>query len=644
MKKWDRQTTKRNGDIMSFLPINAEELREKGVTQPDFICVTGDAYVDHPSFGIAIISRYLEHLGFSVAMMSQPEMSNNKDFKEFGAPKYAFFVTGGNIDTMVNNYSVSKKKRSEDVYSPGNKAGKRPDRATTAYTKKLKMLFPDTPVIIGGIEASLRRFAHYDYWADTVMQSILTDSGADLLIYGMGEHQTKEIADIFKSGGTTEDMRGIRGICYNCNQFELPTDYVTCSSFKKVSEDKEAYAKATKIQIVEQDYIYGKTIVQKQGEKYLVQTPPAIPLNTEELDEIFALPYERAYHPIYKSMGGVKSIEEVEFSIMHNRGCYGNCNFCSIAFHQGRAVTSRSHDSVIKEAESFVGQKGFKGYIHDVGGPTANFREGACKKQLKEGLCREKKCLGFNPCPAVKADHSDYLELLRKLREIKGIKKVFVRSGLRFDYIMLDRNITFLRELIEHHVSGQLKVAPEHCSNNVLKVMGKPPVSVFEKFTKSFYKITKELGMEQYLVPYLMSSHPGSTVRDAIELSMFLKKNNMRPEQVQDFYPTPGTVSTCMFYTGLDPFTMKEVYIPKSSEEKRLQRAMLQYYKPENKRLIIDALITSGKEYLIGTGKDCLVTPDGKYIKDKQHKQHREKQKNTTKQRAKKPRRGAGRK
>ncbi len=630
---------------MNFLPMTMEELEATGVTQPDFICVTGDAYVDHPSFGIAIISRYLESMGFSVAMLSQPSMRHNKDFTRYGAPKYGFFVTGGNIDTMVNNYSVAKRKREEDVYSPGGQTGLRPDRATIAYTKKLKNLYPDSPVIIGGVEASLRRFAHYDYWADTVMESILTDSGADLLIYGMGEHQTHDIATAFKEGKTVEEMRDIKGICYVCKQFELPSDHVTCGSFTKVSEDMVAYAKATKTQIVEHDHIYGKAIVQKQSDdSFLVQTPPSPPLDTEELDKVFALPFMRAYHPSYQNSGGVKAIEEVEFSIMHNRGCFGTCNFCAITFHQGRAVTSRSHESVVAEAESFIGKKGFKGYIHDVGGPTANFRGAGCKKQLTKGFCKDKKCLGFNPCPSLKSDHSDYLDMLRKLRNIQGVKKVFVRSGIRYDYLLLDKDSSFMQELVEHHVSGQLKVAPEHCSNNVLKHMGKPPIGTYEKFSQMFYKTTKKLGKEQYLVPYLMSSHPGSTINDAIELSMFLKKNNMRPEQVQDFYPTPGTVSTCMFYTGLDPMTMEPVYVPKTSEEKRTQRAMLQYYKPENKRLIINSLIKCKKEYLIGTGKDCLVAPDAKYIQDGKMKKQKERQKQEhSRNKNSKPRRGAGR-
>lgn len=604
----------------SFLPISKEETTALGWDMVDFVCVTGDAYVDHPSFGIAIIARLLEHLGFRTAILAQPDIHSDKDFMRFGKPRLGFMVTSGNIDSMVNGYTAAKKKRTDDSYSAGNLAGKRPDRAVIVYSNKIREIYPDTTIVIGGLEASLRRFAHYDYWDDAVRPSILMDSKADIPTYGMGEKQTEAIAKALDSGLSPKALRDLRGICYLCEQFELPEQSVTCASYAKVKENKESYAKATKQQIDEHDHVYGKTIVQKQGDCYLVQNPPMMPLTTEELDVVFGFPYQRMYHPIYEPQGGVKAIEEVEFSIMHNRGCFGNCNFCSIAFHQGREITCRSVESVVEEAQSFVDNPRFKGYIHDVGGPTANFRRPSCEKQKKHGMCKDKKCLGTNPCPALVVDHSEYTQLLRKIRSIKGIKKVFVRSGLRFDYIMKDTNDAFLRELVEHHVSGQLKVAPEHCSQAVLDKMGKPYIGVYEKFAKKFYKITKELGKEQYLVPYLMSSHPGSTVRDALELSLFLKKNGMRPEQVQDFYPTPGTPSTCMFFTGLDPFTMKEVYVPKTADEKHLQRAMLQYYKPENRNLILNALVKLGREDLIGTGAECLVAPTKEYTLKKRQR------------------------
>ncbi len=600
---------------MSFLPITKEEMLERGWYYPDFVCVTGDAYVDHPSFGIAIISRVLESLGFNCVILSQPRYDNCEDFKRFGRPRYGFLITGGNIDSMVAHYSVAKKRRQEDTYTPGNVIGKRPDRAALVYAKLAREAFPDVNIMLGGLEASLRRFAHYDYWDDAVRPSLLIESGADLLMYGMGEHTIKELATRLRNGEKLENIRDIRGTCYAIDASEpLPPDTVTCASFEKVREDKKAYAKATQIQLLEQDHVYGKAIAQKHGDKILIQNKPTIPLVQEELDEVWNLPFERYYHPSYEKLGGVKAIEEVEFSIMHNRGCYGSCNFCAITFHQGRVVTSRSHESVIKEAKKFTENPHFKGYIHDVGGPTANFRTSACPKQMTKGVCKDKKCLFPTVCPAIKADHTDYIELLRELRQIKGVKKVFVRSGLRFDYIMADKSDEFMKELIEHHISGQLKVAPEHCSPNALSKMGKPDVKVFTKFAEKFYQLTKQAGKEQYLVPYLMSSHPGCTLKDAVILTEYLKKHNMRPEQVQDFYPTPGTPSTCMFYTGLDPYTMESVYIPRDPYEKKLQRTLLQYYKPENRHLIIDALIRANRRDLIGYDKHCLVQPDREYI------------------------------
>ena len=554
---------------MSFLPLTKEEMALRGWTQADFVCVTGDAYVDHPSFGVAIIARLLESKGYQVAMLAQPDFSSPQDFTRFGRPRYAFLVTGGNIDSMVAHYTAAKRRRSDDAYTPGNVAGKRPDRACTVYARLCKDAYPEVPVVIGGLEASLRRFAHYDYWDDAVRPSILVESGADLLSFGMGEHSMVEIARRLAAGEDIRTLRDIRGTCYLAELSDpAPPGAVSCASFDKVRLDKMAYARASRTQLEQQDHIYGKAILQKHGDKMLVQNPPPIPLTTQELDAVSALPYERYYHPSYKELGGVKAIEEVEFSIIHNRGCYGACNFCSIAFHQGRYVTPRSHESVLEEARRFVKNPRFKGYIHDVGGPTANFRGPACQKQEKSGVCMGKKCLYPSPCPAIQADHSDYIQLLRKLRAIPGVKKVFVRSGLRYDYIMADKSTTFLDELVRHHVSGQLKVAPEHISPPVLARMGKPSRQTYDRFCKAFYEATRRAGKEQYLVPYLISSHPGSTMRDAVALALYLKENHIRPEQVQDFYPTPGTASTTMFYTGIDPWTMEKVFVPTDPTEK----------------------------------------------------------------------------
>lgn len=595
---------------MPFLPVSRKELDEKGIKQLDFICVTGDAYVDHPSFGIAIISRMLESFGCTVGIIAQP--FSDKDFIELGKPKYAFMVTGGNIDSMVSNYTVAGKKRYDDAYSSGGKGGKRPDRAVTVYCRTLKRLFPDIEIAIGGLEASLRRFAHYDYWADRVMPSILVDSGADLLMYGMGEVTITEIYNRFKGGDKLKDMHDIRGTCYLTEPVNTPIGAVQCDSFEVVSENKKAYAKSCRKQYDEQDEIYGRTVIQRHGNMMLVQNPPQRSLTQSEFDRAYELPYMRAYHPMYEKEGGVPSIEEVEFSITHNRGCYGFCNFCSIALHQGRRIQTRSEESVINEAYALTKKEGFKGYIHDVGGPTANFRAPSCEKQLEKGLCKGRKCLAPKPCPNLEVDHTEYLGLLRKIRDIKGVKKVFIRSGIRYDYLMEDKNDEFMKELIGHHVSGQLKVAPEHASNKVLDYMGKPHIEVYEKFEKKFYDITKSMGKEQYLVPYLMSSHPGCTLDDAVELAVFLKKHNIRPEQVQDFYPTPGTISTAMFYTGLDPYTLEPVYVPRKPEEKQLQRALLQYYKKENRPLIEKALIMAKRRDLIGVGGDCLIPPSDK--------------------------------
>ena len=599
---------------MPFLPITKKEMMSLGWEKPDFIIVTGDAYIDHPSFGTAIISRVLEAEGFRVCIISQPQ--TDKDYTRFGAPRLCFLVNSGNIDSMVAHYTAAKKRRSDDAYTPGGKSGARPDRAVIVYSKKIRSLFPDIPLAIGGIEASLRRFAHYDYWDDAVRPSILIDSGADLLMYGMGERHIAEIAHRLDNGEKITDLRDIRGTCYaiESSKYKFIEGVCECPSYEvvKVPDDKgkRQYAVSCRLQQINHDCITGKTVIQKHGDRIVVQNPPQKPLSTEEMDRVYALPFMRDYHPSYKAQGGVPGIEEVKFSIIHNRGCFGACNFCALAYHQGRQISVRSHQSVIDEAKIITQMPDFKGYIHDVGGPTANFRAPSCEKQLKYGMCPEKKCLAPEMCPSVKVSHEDYLKLLRELPALPKIKKVFIRSGIRFDYLIADENEEFFKELVSHHVSGQLKVAPEHCSDNVLKHMGKPPFKVYRKFEKRFYELTKSVDKKQYLVPYLMSSHPGSTINDAIELALFLKRNNLHPEQVQDFYPTPGTVSTCMFYTGMDPYTMKSVYVPKTAAQKAEQRALLQYFKPENRQTVLSALKKAGRLDLIGTGKDCLIAPD----------------------------------
>ena len=598
---------------MPFLPISREEMLSLGFDTPDFVIVTGDAYVDHPSFGTAIISRVLESKGYKVCIISQPE--NDNDYMRFGRPKLAFLVNSGNIDSMVAHYTAAKKRRSDDAYTPGGKAGKRPDRAVIVYTKALRRIFGDVPVAIGGIEASLRRFAHYDYWSDSVKPSILLDSTADLLMYGMGEKHIIEIADRLNRGEDIKTLHDVLGTCYavNVNDYEFGSAK-ECPSFENVRENSESgkrqYAIACRIQQEQHDAVRGKKVIQRHGNMIVVQNPPSPVLSQEEMDEVYSLPFMRDFHPSYKALGGVPGIEEVKFSVIHNRGCFGACNFCAIAYHQGREITSRSHSSVVAEAKKITEMPDFKGYIHDIGGPTANFRFPSCEKQKTQGLCPDKKCLAPNICPALKVDHSDYLELMRKIRALPKVKKVFIRSGIRFDYLLADENEEFFDELIEHHISGQLKVAPEHISDNVLKRMGKPSSKVYEKFKRKFYEKTEKAGKKQYLVPYLMSSHPGSTINDAIELSLFLKKEGLHPEQVQDFYPTPGTVSTCMFYTGLDPYTLEHVYVPRTPEEKAMQRALLQYYRPENRKIVLSALKKAGRLDLIGNGKNCLVAPD----------------------------------
>lgn len=591
-----------------FLPVSREDMEKRNIKQLDFVYVCGDAYVDHPSFGHAIISRVLESHGYTVGIIPQPDWRSAEDFKRLGKPKYAFLVAAGNIDSMVNHYTVNKKIRSRDSYSPGGKAGMRPDRATIVYCNRIREAYPGIPMIIGGIEASLRRFAHYDYWDNKVRRSILLDTRANVLIYGMGEKAIVMLADALRDGKSISDTN-FDGCCYIKKSLEGMEDYVELPSCEEVQTDKRKYAEATRIQYENQDPIRGKVLVQKHFDRYLIQNKPMMPLNTKELDAVYGLKYMRTWHPMYDKDGGVPAIEEVKFSITNNRGCYGSCNFCALTFHQGRIVQSRSEKSVLKEAEQMTWDPDFKGYIHDVGGPTANFYGPGCDKQLKHGTCENKRCLYPKPCANLKITHKRYLELLRKMRAIPGIKKVFIRSGIRYDYLINDKDDEFFYELCKHHVSGQLKVAPEHISDNVLSKMGKPGRRVYDKFCKKFYDINKKLGKEQYLVPYLMSSHPGSTLNDAIELALYIKEHNLHPEQVQDFYPTPFTVSTCMFYTELDPFTMQKVYVPKDMEEKRMQRALLQFRNPDNYNYVVKALKKAGREDLIGYSKDCLVRP-----------------------------------
>ena len=593
-----------------FLPISKQDMIDRGWEELDFVLVTGDAYVDHHSFGTAIISRVLENAGYKVGIIAQPDWKTTDDFMRLGKPRLGFLVNAGNMDSMVNHYSVSKKHRDKDMYSPGGKMGYRPDRATIVYCNKIREAYSDVAIIIGGIEASLRRFAHYDYWSDKVRKSMLIDSGADLLVYGMSEKQIVEVANALNDGYDPRYIRHIDGTCYVADTLdEIYDKYILIPSYKEICEDKMKYVEAFKIQYDEQDPFRGNVIVQPQGGKYLVQNKPEKPLSREELDEVYGLPYQKTYHPVYEKFGGIPAIEEVKFSIVSSRGCFGSCSFCAITFHQGRAVQSRSEKSIIDEAIGITNLDDFKGYIHDVGGPTANFRRPACNKQITKGACKNRQCLSPSPCKNLDADHSEYLHLLRAVRKLPKIKKVFVRSGIRYDYVMADKNNKFLRELIEHHVSGQLKVAPEHISEEVLKYMQKPAGKTYDKFRQKFFAINEELGKKQYLIPYLMSSHPGSTLNSAIELAEYLRDTHYQPEQVQDFYPTPGTLSTTMFYTGIDPLTMQPVYVPKAKRDKAMQRALLQYRAPRNYELVYSALVEAGREDLIGFGHRCLIKP-----------------------------------
>ncbi len=593
----------------AFLPVSKEDMNARGWWWYDFLVVTGDAYVDHPSFGAAVIARLLESLGFRVAVLAQPDWHDCSAFTAMGKPRLGVMIGAGNLDSMVAHYTAAKRPRSEDFYSPGKKCSLRPDRAAIVYCNRAREAFGrEMPIIVGGLEASLRRFAHYDYWDDKVRRSVLFDSQADLLVYGMGERQTKAIAQRLKKKEPVSSMTDIPGTAYIAR--EAPEGALLLPSFEAVCENKRAYAEATQKEYEQHDPVRGRVLAQPCAGRCLVVNPPAMPLSTSELDAAAALPYTREYHPMYEELGGVPAIEEVRFSVIHNRGCFGGCNFCALAFHQGRMVTSRSHESVVREVERMTQHPLWKGYVSDVGGPTANFRHTSCAAQRERGMCAHRGCLAPTPCPNLDADESDYLSLLRKLRAIPGVKKVFVRSGIRFDYMLCDKDGAFFSELVKYHISGQLKVAPEHCINSVLGYMGKPHIDVYERFLDKYAKLNEKHGKEQYVVPYLMSSHPGSTLSDAVALAEYLNAHGRQPEQVQDFYPTPGTISTCMYYTGLDPRTMQEVYVARTPREKALQRALLQWKRPDKRGLVLEALREAGRTDLIGFGKNCLIRPD----------------------------------
>ena len=594
----------------NFLPITREEMKERGWDQVDFVYVSGDAYVDHPSFGHAIITRLLESRGYRVGIIAQPDWRKPESVQVFGEPRLGFLVSAGNMDSMVNHYSVSKKRRKTDAYTPGGEMGKRPDYACVVYGNLIRQTYKKTPIILGGIEASLRRMAHYDYWSDKLKRSVLLDSGADVISYGMGEHSIVELAEALDAGIPVEDITYIAGTVVKAKSLDSIYDAEILPSFEDLKADKMNYARSFYTQYLNTDAFNGKRLVEPYSEHlYVVQNPPATPLTQMEMDDVYSLPYQRTYHPSYEAKGGVPAIKEIKFSLISNRGCFGGCSFCALTFHQGRIVQVRSHESLIEEAKEITKDKDFKGYIHDVGGPTANFRHPSCKKQMEHGVCKTRQCLFPSPCKNLDADHRDYVSLLRKLRDIPKVKKVFIRSGIRFDYLLADKKQEFLRELCEYHVSGQLKVAPEHVAGPVLSLMGKPEHKVYEEFTRQFYKMNEKIGKEQYLVPYLMSSHPGSTLKEAVELAEYCRDLGYMPEQVQDFYPTPSTLSTCMYYTGVDPRTMQKVYVPKSPHEKAMQRALIQYRNPELYDLVIEALHKAGRSDLIGFGPKCLVRP-----------------------------------
>ena len=617
-----------------FLPISKEDMKEAGIEQLDFVYICGDAYVDHPSFGHAIISRILEAHGYKVGIIAQPDWKDRESINRLGEPRLGFLVSAGNMDSMVNHYSVSKKRRTTDAFTPGGVMGKRPDYATIVYCNLIRQTYKHKPIIIGGIEASLRRLSHYDYWSNKLKRSILLDSGADIISYGMGEHSIVEIADALDSGLDIKDITFIDGTVYKTRDRESIYDAIELPHFEALKADKLEYAKSFYIQYSNTDPFSGKRLFETYDEKlFVVQNPPAKPLTQSEMDSVYALPYMRDYHPSYKELGGVPAIEEVKFSLISNRGCYGGCSFCALTFHQGRIIQTRSHESILAEANKIIWDPDFKGYIHDVGGPTANFRAPACDKQMTKGACPHKQCLFPKPCQNLKVDHSDYLKLLRKLRELPNVKKVFIRSGIRFDYLIYDNDRTFLRELCEHHVSGQLKVAPEHISDAVLEKMGKPSVDVYNRFVKAYKDMNEKIGKKQYLVPYLMSSHPGSTLKEAVELAEFLRDLGYMPEQVQDFYPTPSTISTCMYYTGVDPRTMQPIYVAINPHEKAMQRALIQYRNPKNYDLVYEALVKAGRTDLIGFDKKCLIRPrQGEYKNHGERNMHYDGKKGRTDQ------------
>lgn len=593
-----------------FLPVCREEMEERGIAKFDFVYVIGDAYVDHPSFGHAIISRLLEAHGYTVGIISQPDWRDKKSIEIYGEPRLAFLITGGNMDSMVNHYSVSKRPREKDAFTPGGVMGRRPDYATVVYGNLIRQSYKKTPILIGGVEASLRRLGHYDYWSNKVKRSILLDSGADILMYGMGERSMLALAEALDSQIAVEDITFVDGTVYKTRKKEDIYDAVFLPEFETIRQEKESYARSFYTQYCNTDPFSGKRLVEEYpNQVYVVQNPPSKPLTRQELDDVYQLPYQRACHPSYEALGGVEAISEVKFSLSSNRGCFGGCSFCALTFHQGRILQSRSQESLLREAEILTKETDFKGYIHDVGGPTANFRFPACEKQLQEGVCPKKQCLFPEPCKNLKADHRDYLSLLRKLRSLPGVKKVFIRSGIRFDYLLADSDRTFLKELCEYHVSGQLKAAPEHISDKVLKCMGKPKAAVYHQFAREYRAMNQKLGKKQYLVPYLMSSHPGSTLKEAVELAEFLRELGYMPQQVQDFYPTPSTISTCMYYTGLDPRTMQPVYVARNPHEKAMQRALIQYRDPKNYHLVKEALLKTGRQDLIGYDKNCLIRP-----------------------------------
>ena len=621
--------------MKDFLPIDREDMKKRGWDEVDFVYVCGDAYVDHPSFGAAIITRILEAHGYRIGFIAQPDWKDDNSIQVFGRPRLGFLVSAGNMDSMVNHYTVSKKRRNQDAYTPGGVIGKRPDYATIVYCNLIRKVYKKVPIIIGGIEASLRRLAHYDYWSNTLKHSILMDSQANILIYGMGEHSVVEIADALDSGLAVEDITYVHGTVYHAKNLDSVYDYEMLPSFDELKKDKKEYAASFYTQYCNTDSITAKCLVESYGNNgYVVQNPPSAPLTELEMDDVYELPYMRAYHPSYEKDGGVPALNEIKFSLTSNRGCFGGCSFCALTFHQGRVIQTRSHESLVNEAKEMTKDPDFKGYIHDVGGPTANFRHTACEKQKKYGVCTNKQCLFPKPCQNLKVDHKDYLALLKKIRQIPGVKKVFVRSGIRFDYVMADSDDTFLRELCKYYISGQLRVAPEHISDAVLDKMGKPHNAVYEQFIKRYQKVNATVGKEQFVVPYLMSSHPGSTLKEAVELAEYLRDLGYMPEQVQDFYPTPSTISTCMYYTGVDPRTMEEVYVPVNPHEKAMQRALIQYRNPHNYDLVKEALIKAGRTDLIGFEEGCLIAPRKEHWReekwDKKHQRTKNKRTDKT--------------